>query len=135
MKEKKSNYLAIKILGFLVLGLLFGYTAGTIINSGDRASTITEVLKDHCNCKEVNQLIYAKGIQYGKDGLTTEKAEYQLIDCNYDVSVEGIEKLNQHLKEKVKNFEQLDFLELEFIRDKQQKTFIIKNGNLTTKPY
>jgi hypothetical protein len=133
MKTKKKNTLALKIIGFLVLGLLFGYTVGTVINSGERSTTITQVLEDNCNCKEVNQVIYAKGIQYGKEGLTTEKAEYLLVDCDTDLSENGIEKLNQQLKKEVKNFEELDLLELEFTSENKSKTIIIKNGIVTTK--
>jgi hypothetical protein len=133
MKTKSKNRLALKIIGFLVLGLLFGYTVGTIINSGERSNTITQVLEDNCNCKEVNQVIYAKGIQYGKEGLTTEKAEYLLVDCDTDLSEKGIEKLNQQLKKEVKNFDELDLLELEFTSRNKSKTIIIKNGIVTTK--
>lgn len=133
MKSKNKNRLALKIIGFLVLGLLFGYSLGTIINSGERSTTITQVLEDNCNCKEVNQVIYAKGIQYGKEGLTTEKAEYLLVDCDTDLSEDGIEKLNQQLKKEVKNFDELDLLELEFTSGNNSKTIIIKNGVVTTK--
>jgi hypothetical protein len=133
MKAKKQKLTGFKIIGFLALGLLFGYTVGTAIKSGDRSNTITEVLKENCNCKEVNQLIYAKGIQFGKDGITTEKAEYLLVDCDYDLSAVGIEKLNKLLTKEVDNFDQLDFLELEFSSKKENKTIIIKNGIVTTK--
>ena len=133
MKTKKSKSLVLKIVSFLAIGLLFGYTVGSVIKSGDRSSTITQVLKENCNCKEVNQLIYATGIQFGKDGITTEKAEYLLVDCNYDLSENGIEKLKNKLAEEVENFEALDFLELEFTSKEENKTIIIKNGIVTTK--
>lgn len=133
MKTKKQKLTGIKIIGFLALGLLFGYTVGTAIKSGDRSNTITQVLKDNCNCKEVNQLIYAKGIQFGKGGMTTEKAEYLLVDCDYDLSEKGVEELNKLLAKEVNNFEQLDFLELEFTSKEENKTIIIKNGIVTTK--
>lgn len=133
MKTKNSKSLALKIVSFLVIGLLFGYTVGTVIKSGDRSNTITQVLKDNCNCKEVNQLIYAKGVQFGKNGLTTEKAEYLLVDCDYDLSKKGVEKLNQQLAKEVKNFKELDYLELDFSSEKENKTIIIKNGKITSK--
>ena len=133
MKQKNGLKLTLKIIGFLGLGLLFGYTVGSSLNSKDRSNSIMQVLEENCNCKEVNQLIYAKGIQFGKDGLTTEKAEYLLVDCNYDLSKKGIEKLNQELIKEVKNFDELDFLELEFSSGKESKTIIIKNGKVTTK--
>ena len=45
-----------------------------------------------------------KEFSFGKDGLTTEKAEYLLVDCDYDLSEKGVEELNKLLAKEVNNF-------------------------------
>lgn len=113
---------------FLCLGGLFGYTVTTTIKSIDKSSDIIEVLKDNCDCKEVNQIIYAKGIQVGKNGLSTEKGEYQLIDCKFESIKKETEKIQNLLKSKIKGYENIDLLELEFVNGQKTETVVIKDG-------
>ncbi|WP_275315073.1 hypothetical protein [Tenacibaculum bernardetii] len=113
---------------FLCLGGLFGYTVTTTIKSIDKSSDIIEVLKDNCDCKEVNQIIYAKGIQVGKNGLSTEKGEYQLIDCKFESIKKETGKIQNLLKSKIKGYENIDLLELEFVNGQKTETVVIKDG-------
>ncbi len=126
-----SNIRFWKII-FLALGvgLLFGYSVGSVLKSNNRSETILEVLKSASQCTEVNQIIYAKGVQFGKEGMSTEKGEYQLIGCEFQSVEEEAKRLHKILSDKVKNFQEVDLLELEFITNNQHKTIIIKNGKI-----
>lgn len=127
---KKTTKTILTMILFLCLGGLFGYTVTSSIKSTDRSKTITQVLKDNCDCKEVNQIIYAKGIQFGSNGLSTEKGEYQLVDCNFGSAKLEAKKIQNLLSNKVKGFEKVDLLELEFVNGNNSETIIIKNGKI-----
>ena len=125
----KSN-LYIKLLVFLSLGLFFGYTIASSFHKNNKANQILEVLLNDCNCKEVNQIIYAQGIQFGKDGFSTEKGEYQLIDCEFLSLDKELERIQNLLHQKVTDFNELDLLELEFVNDGNIEVRKFKNGIL-----
>ena len=127
--KKTTKTLGTMIL-FLCLGGVFGYTVTSAIKSTDRSKNITEVLKDNCDCKEVNQIIYAKGVQFGSNGLSTEKGEYQLVDCTFSSAKKEAEKIQNLLSTKVKGFDKVDLLELEFVNGNNSETIIIKNGEI-----
>lgn len=127
---KNSTKAITRIILFLCLGGLFGYTVGTAIKSTDRAKNITQVLKDNCDCKEVNQIIYAKGVQFGSNGLSTEKGEYQLVDCKFSSAKKEAEKIQDLLSSKIKGFNKVDLLELEFVNGNNSEIIIIKNGEI-----
>lgn len=126
----KNTYIKIAIIILILIlvsvfinGFLNGYK-----NTMDKSNLITEVLGENCDCKEIDQTIYAKGLQLGKDGISTEKAEYELIDCNYQsIEQEGM-RINKILKKKIKEFETFDLLILEFNNNQNSETITIKNG-------
>lgn len=128
MKESKRTFLTIII--FFVVGGIFGYTITKALQSKNKSSNILKVLEDNCNCKEVNQIIYAKGIQYGEKGLSTERGEYELIDCKFESANKEIERINALLHKKVKNYSDLDLLEIEFENGKTNQKFVIRNGKI-----
>jgi len=125
----RSRFWKIIVLA-LGIGLLFGYSVGSVLKSNNRADSILETLKKASKCDEVNQIIYAKGVQFGKEGLTTEKGEYQLIGCEFASVAEEAKRLQKILSDKVKNFQEVDLLKLEFVNKKQHKTIIIENGKI-----
>ncbi|MBA6156825.1 hypothetical protein H3Z83_09890 [Tenacibaculum sp. S7007] len=127
---KKTTKTILTMILFLCLGGLFGYTVTSSIKGTDRSKKITEVLKDNCNCKEVNQIIYAKGVQFGSNGLSTEKGEYQLVDCKFSSAKKEAQKIQDLLLSKIKGFNKVDLLELEFINGDDSETIIIKNGKI-----
>jgi len=127
---KKTTKTIARTLLFLCLGGLFGYTVTSSVKSSDRSSNIRQVLKDNCECKEVNQIIFATGIQFGANGLSTEKGEYQLVDCKFSSLKKEIEKIQKLLQSKVKGFSKVDVLEFEFINGKNSETVVIKNGKI-----
>lgn len=127
---KKSLKITLRIVLFLCLGGLVGYTVGSVVKSSDRSSTILQVLKNNCDCKEINQIIYAKGIQFGANGLSTEKGEFQLVDCEFTSVKDEVTKIQKLLKSDLKDFDKVDLLEFEFVNNENSETVIIKNGKL-----
>ena len=130
MKSTSSSRFWKIIFLALGIGLLFGYSVGSIFKSNNRSDTILEVLREASQCDEVNQIIYAKGVQFGKEGLSTEKGEYQLVGCELSSIEEEAKRLHNILSDKVKDFQEVDLLELEFIKNDQHRTIIIKNGKI-----
>ncbi len=130
MKSTSSSRFWKIIFLALGIGLLFGYSVGSILKSNNRSDTILEVLREASQCDEVNQIIYAKGVQFGKEGLSTEKGEYQLVGCELSSIEEEAKRLHNILSDKVKDFQEVDLLELEFIKNNQHQTIIIKNGKI-----
>lgn len=125
---KKTQTTILRTILFLCLGALFGYTVRSAVKSSDKSSNIMQVIEDNCECKEVNQIIYATGIQFGTNGISTEKGEYQLVDCKFNSVKEEAAKIKKLLDAKVKDFDKVDLLELEFINEEKTATIIFKNG-------
>ncbi|WP_420551904.1 hypothetical protein [Tenacibaculum aiptasiae] len=125
---KKSTRTLIVIISFLLLGGLFGYTVASSIKSSNKSDKIFQTLKENCDCKEVNQIIYAKGIQFGENGLSTEKGEYQLVDCNFESVEAEAKRIQSLLESEIKDFKEIDLLELEFINQNESKVVLIKKG-------
>ena len=115
--------LVLVAIAVMINGFLDGYQDAT-----DRSDLISEVLEENCDCSEINQIIYAKGLQFGKDGMSTEKVEYQMIDCDYQsFEVEAI-RINDVLNKKVKGFKDFDLLTIEMNNKINSETLTIKNG-------
>lgn len=125
---KTTTKTTIIIILFLCLGVIFGYTVTSSIKGYNRSEDVLQALKDNCDCKEVNQIIYAKGIQYGENGFSTEKGEYQLVDCKFKSVKTEVERIQALLNSKVKGFNKIDLLELEFINQNESKVVLIKKG-------
>lgn len=113
---------------FLILGGVLGYIISSSIHSFDNSKKILNILKENCDCKEINQILYATGVQYGKNGLSTEKGEYELIDCEFSSLEKEVERIQQILHDKVDSFNKIDLLEFDFINGKNSQTIIIKKG-------
>ncbi len=129
MANKKTYFkLGIIILSILLIvvfvnGFLDGYQ-----DSIEKSDQITEILEEHCECDEVNRILYAKGLQFGNDGISTEKAEYELINCNYESFKEEASRINKILNKEVRGFDVIDQITLEFNNNQHNETVIIKNG-------
>lgn len=125
---KKSTKTILRMILFLCLGGLFGYTVTSVIKSSDRSDSIIQVLKNNYDCKEINQIIYAKGIQFGKNGFSTERGEYELVNCKFTSVEKESKRIQNLLQAKVKGFQKVDLLELEFVNDDQSETITFKEG-------
>lgn len=119
----------------LIVGLFTGiFITGLVTGikdhiKEDKSEAIKTVLTENCDCESVNQFIYAKGIQFSKaDGLSTEKAEYELVNCSYDNINEEVNRINKMLVTQVKGYEDVDLLKLEFVGAEKHETFTIKNA-------
>jgi len=115
--------LILVVIAVMINGFLDGNQDAT-----DKSGAIIDVLENNCDCKTIEQSVYLSGIQFGKDGISKERGEYQLIDCNFTSLEQESERILTILQEKVKNFDELDHLELEFINNDKSKTVVIKNG-------
>jgi hypothetical protein len=124
----KSTKTIIRTILFLCLGGLFGYTVASAAKSSDRSESITQLLKDNCDCKEINQIIYAKGIQFGANGLSTEKGEYQLIDCKFKCARTETIRIQKLLQSQIKGFKNVNLLEFEFVNGNNTEVVVIKKG-------
>lgn len=127
---KKSTNIILILFTTIIIGLLIGYFVSTSIHGKNKADIILKTLKENCDCKEVNQLIYVKGLQYGADGISTEKIEYELIDCNYkNIKIES-ERLTEILSENIENFNNIDLIKLDFNTNNISENIAIKNGEV-----
>lgn len=123
----------IKTVGLAFLGMIIGFLIKGGINGFvdhmDKAHNVETAIKENCDCEEVNQFMYARGIQYSsEDGITTEKAEFELVNCQYNNLDEEAQRLNALLQEVVYGYADLDLLTLEFVGAEQHHTITIKNG-------
>jgi hypothetical protein len=123
----------IKTVGLAFLGMLIGFLIkggiNGIVDHMDKAHNVEIAIKENCDCEEVNQFMYARGIQYSaEDGITTEKAEFELVNCQYNNLGEEFNRLYNVLKDAVYGYADLDLLTLEFVGAEQHHTITIKNG-------
>lgn len=125
----------IKYVVLLIVGLFAGvFIAGVISGAkgalgGDKSEAIEIVLTENCKCESVNQFIYSRGIQFSKeDGISTEKAEFELVNCTYENINTEVARLNKILADNVEGYKELDLLNLEFVGAEKHETFTIKNG-------
>lgn len=126
MKRSAKTFWVIFL--FLIAGGFLGYTVGSSFRASERSASIRKVLEEHCDCKKINQVIYAKGIQFGKEGVSTEKGEYELVDCTFTSIAAETKRIHELLKAKVKGFDKVDLLELEFVNGDTSETIYIKKG-------
>ena len=131
--KSKQNYLGkfkIPII-IVILLILTEFTTGFIsgfTSAKEKSIAIIEVLENNCDCKEIKQSIYLKGIQFSKEGISKEKGEFQLIDCNFESLEVEVNRINEILNKEVKNFNEVDQLRLEFINSDVSQSVVIKNG-------
>ena len=128
MKYKKYLIVILAFLAFVVVDIFID----SIFESKKTSEAILDVLKNDCECEDVIQVIYAEGIQFGAEGITTKKAEYQLVNCTYtSIASEAIRVL-EILENEIKDFKEFDFLLLEFKNETKKEVIKIKNGIIQT---
>lgn len=89
------------------------------------------LIKENCDCEDVSIDIYSKGIQFDKKGnFSTEKVEYALKNCRYISINTEAEKINSILKSQIKDYEEFDSIELNFISNTKHETVTINNGKI-----
>lgn len=115
--------LILVLVAVSINGFLDGYQ-----DANDKSDAIIEVLEKNCDCETIEQSVYLSGIQFGKDGISKERGEYQLIDCNFTSLELESERILKILEKSIKNFDELDHLELEFVNNNVSQIVIIKNG-------
>ena len=124
--KKVIKYTLLIIVGLFTGIFIAGFVTGI---KEDKSEAIKTVLLENCDCESVNRFMYAKGIQFGKtDGLSTEKAEYELVNCSYDNVNKEVVRINKMLVHQVKGYEDIDLLKLEFVGAEKHETFTIING-------
>lgn len=130
-KQNRSLKLIAKvILGFIV-GISFGFGVGKFIKTDNRlTSSIEKTIQQNCDCELVEKDISSSGIQFSKkDGVSNKTASFILKNCKYEGSeIEEAQKLNEHLKASVENYEAMDLIELSFQSNKDREVVKIKNG-------
>ena len=60
--------------------------------------------------------------------MSTEKAEYQMIDCDYQYFEDEAIRINEILNKKVKGFKDFDLLTIELNNKKNTEIITIRNG-------
>ncbi len=116
-KLRTSVLILIMALGSVIVnGYLDGYLDGK-----DKSSAIIKVLKNNCDCKTIKKSTYATTTQF-------EKGEFQLIGCNFESLEVESARINKILNKKVKKFDKVDRLKLEFISNEISQSVLIKNG-------
>jgi len=92
---------------------------------------IENLLKENCDCEDVSIDMYSKGIQFDTKGnFSTEKVEYVLKNCKYKSLKVEAAKINSILKNEIKDFEEFDSIELNFISEEKHEMVTINNGQI-----
>ncbi|MBQ4819006.1 hypothetical protein [Aquimarina sp. MMG016] len=120
-----------KQIGLFVLGILAGllvYAIFTFNKVEDKSSAILKVLKSNCECDQINQFLYVKGLEISEKGISTETVEYELKNCKYANLKKEADRINELLLNKVKGYEDIDRFTLEFVNRNSTKLITINNG-------
>ncbi|WP_378180823.1 hypothetical protein [Aquimarina sp. SS2-1] len=115
-------------MGIIAGILTYAFVAGN--KTEDKSSAILKVLQSNCDCDQIKQFIYVKGLAVSDQGVSTETAEYELKNCKYsDLNTEA-NRINQLLIKKVDGYEKIDRFTLEFVNRNSSKLVIINNGTI-----
>lgn len=127
----KSKKIILTFLLFLIIGFVVGSTVKNFKNVHDTTESIQSVLEENCSCEKIEKTMYAKEVQYSNnDGFTTEKVEYQLINCKYtDFNLE-VERIDLLLEDQVEGYEGLDQIILNFVSENNHQKVTINNGKI-----
>ena len=128
--NRSLKFIAKVILGFIV-GISFGFGVGKFIKTDNRlTSSIEKTIQQNCDCELVEKDISSSGIQFSKkDGVSNKTASFILKNCKYEGSaIEEAQKLNEHLKASVEDYDSMDLIELSFQSNKDREIVKIKNG-------
>ena len=132
MTNKKSYLSNFKVPLIIVIILALASSVWGVYNgytdAQDKSAYIIKALESNCDCETIEQSVYLSGIQFGKDGISKERGEYQLINCNFSSLDQESERILKILEKSIKNFNELDHLELEFVNNDVSQIVIIKNG-------
>ncbi|MDH7447432.1 hypothetical protein [Aquimarina sp. 2201CG14-23] len=96
----------------------------------DKSNAILKVLQSNCECEQIKQFLYVKGLAVSGNEISTETAEYELKNCKYsDVSKEAT-RINQLLINKVEGYKEIDRFTMEFVQRNSSKLITINNGTI-----
>jgi len=110
--------------GLLVYAIFFNN------NIEDKSTAILKVLQSNCECDQIKQFLYVKGLAVSEKGNSTETAEYELKNCKYsDVNNEA-NRINKLLIKKVNGYQEIDRFTLEFVNQHSSKLITINNGTI-----
>ncbi len=96
----------------------------------DKSNAILKVLQSNCDCDQVKQFIYVKGLTFSEKGMSTETAEYELKNCKYSDLNSEAHRINQLLLKKVDGYQEIDRFTLEFVNRNSSKLITINNGTI-----
>ncbi|MDY8137036.1 hypothetical protein [Aquimarina sp. 2201CG5-10] len=122
-----------KQIGLFALGILAGllvYGVFTFNTVEDKSNAILKVLKSNCECDQINQFLYVRGLEVSEKGISTETAEYELKNCKYSDVKKEADRINQLLLNKVKGYEDIDRFTLEFVNRNKTNLITINNGKI-----
>ncbi|WP_159092208.1 hypothetical protein [Aquimarina sp. Aq107] len=123
--KKQFVLFSIGILaGFLVYAMYVGNKVE------DKSNAILKVLQSHCDCDQVKQFLYVKGLASSEGGISTETAEYELKNCKYSDLTTEANRINKLLIKKVDGYQEIDRFTLEFVNRNSSKLVTISNGNI-----
>ncbi|MHA7055699.1 hypothetical protein ACWGOQ_0000660 [Aquimarina sp. M1] len=122
-----------KQLILLFIGMMAGLLTYAVIVGGkveDKSNAILKVLQSNCDCDQIKQFLYVKGLAVSENGISTETAEYELKNCKYaDVHKEAT-RINQLLIKKVAGYQDIDRFTLAFVNRNSSKLVTINNGTI-----
>lgn len=96
----------------------------------DKSNAILKVLESNCECDQIKQFLYVKGLATSKREVSTETAEYELKNCKYTNLNSEAQRINQLLLKKVDGYKEIDRFTLEFVDQSSSKLVTINNGNI-----
>ncbi|WP_405208630.1 hypothetical protein [Aquimarina sp. LLG6339-5] len=115
-------------IGILAGILVYAMYVGNKVE--DKSNAILKVLQSHCDCDQVKQFLYVKGLASSEGGISTETAEYELKNCKYSDLTTEANRINKLLIKKVDGYQEIDRFTLEFVSRNSSKLVTISNGNI-----
>ncbi|AXT57556.1 hypothetical protein J8L88_20370 [Aquimarina sp. MMG015] len=115
-------------IGILAGILVYAMYVGNKVE--DKSNAILKVLQSNCECDQVKQFLYVKGLASSEKGISTETAEYELKNCKYSDLTTEANRINELLIKKVDGYQEIDRFTLEFVNRNSSKLVTISNGNI-----
>ncbi|SEM07952.1 hypothetical protein SAMN04487910_4081 [Aquimarina amphilecti] len=115
-------------IGILAGILVYAMYVGNKVE--DKSNAILKVLQSNCECDQVKQFLYVKGLASSEKGISTETAEYELKNCKYSDLTTEANRINELLIKKVDGYQEIDRFTLEFVNRNSSKQVTISNGNI-----
>ncbi|MBW1295188.1 hypothetical protein [Aquimarina litoralis] len=115
------------------IGIMAGIITYAIITRNrveDKSNAILKVLESNCECDQIKQFLYVKGLATSKKEVSTETAEYELKNCKYTDLNSEAHRINELLIKKVDGYKEIDRFTLEFVDQSSSKLVTINNGNI-----